>query len=196
MKIIIHKIIRLCRCETSYLKTLINKFGNTVLHNVFWPKADKANDKSWIFHTEKVVINKGHIRGRVSKQVTNGSKTAVMDVRGFLCVSLGSSIVQLHDSLGNRRACPCSEAGFSNQNCDRDWGTYYRRAAFCCAFSEGKRVFIKKCFLFTVGSVCLVKQFITKWKAFRWRRRGLKLSCRSGWDNSQKTSMLRVSTHW
>jgi hypothetical protein len=24
----------------------------------------------------------------------------------------------------------------------------------------------------------------------------LKRTCRSGWDNSQKTSMLRVSTHW
>jgi hypothetical protein len=27
-----------------------------------------------------------------------------MDVIGFLCVSLGSSTVQLHDSLGSRRA--------------------------------------------------------------------------------------------
>jgi hypothetical protein len=58
------------------------------------------------------------IRGRVSKQVTNGSKTAAMDVIGFLCVSLGSSTVQLHDSLGIRRACACSEAGFSSQNGD------------------------------------------------------------------------------
>jgi hypothetical protein len=31
-----------------------------------------------------------------------------MDVTGFLCVSLGSSTVQLHDSLGSRRACICS----------------------------------------------------------------------------------------
>jgi hypothetical protein len=30
-----------------------------------------------------------------------------MDVIGFLYVSLGSSTVQLHDSLGSRRACPC-----------------------------------------------------------------------------------------
>jgi hypothetical protein len=59
------------------------------------------------------------IRGRVSKSVTNGSKTAVMDVIGFLCVSLGSSTVQLHDSLGSRRACACSQAGFSSQNGDR-----------------------------------------------------------------------------
>jgi hypothetical protein len=59
------------------------------------------------------------IRGRVSKQVTNGSKTAVMDTIGFLCVSLGSSTVQLHDSLDGRFACICSEAGFSSQHGDR-----------------------------------------------------------------------------
>jgi hypothetical protein len=41
-----------------------------------------------------------------------------MDVIGFLYVSLGSSSVQLHDSLGSRRACACSEAGFSRQNGD------------------------------------------------------------------------------
>jgi hypothetical protein len=52
----------------------------------------------------------------VSKYVTNGSQTAVMDVICFLFVSLGSSIVKLHDSLGNRRAGVCSEAGFSSQN--------------------------------------------------------------------------------
>jgi hypothetical protein len=39
-----------------------------------------------------------------------------MDVIGFLCVSLGSSTVQLHYSLGSRCACVCSEAGFSSQN--------------------------------------------------------------------------------
>jgi hypothetical protein len=42
-----------------------------------------------------------------------------MDVIGFLCVSLGSSTVQLHDSLGSRLACACSEADFSSQNGDR-----------------------------------------------------------------------------
>jgi hypothetical protein len=34
----------------------------------------------------------------------------------ILFVSLGSSTVQLHDSLGSRRACACSEAGSSSQN--------------------------------------------------------------------------------
>jgi hypothetical protein len=55
----------------------------------------------------------------VSKYVTKESKTAVMDVIGFLYVSLDSSTVQLHDSLGSRRACSCSEDGFSSQNVDR-----------------------------------------------------------------------------
>jgi hypothetical protein len=59
------------------------------------------------------------ILGRVSIQVTNGRKTAVMDVIGFLCVSLGSSIVQLHVSVDSRPACAYSEAGFSSQIVDR-----------------------------------------------------------------------------
>jgi hypothetical protein len=50
---------------------------------------------------------------------TKASKTAVMDVTSFLYVSLGSSTVQLHDSLGSRRACACSEAGFRSQIGDR-----------------------------------------------------------------------------
>jgi hypothetical protein len=41
-----------------------------------------------------------------------------MEVIGFLFVSLGSSTVQLHDSLGSWRARACSEAGFTSQNGD------------------------------------------------------------------------------
>jgi hypothetical protein len=48
-----------------------------------------------------------------------------MDVIGFLCISLGSSTAQLHDSTGSRRACACSEAGFSSKNGDRASGVYY-----------------------------------------------------------------------
>jgi hypothetical protein len=100
-----------------------------------------------------------------------------MDVIGFLCVSLGSSTVPLHDSLGTRHARACSEAGFSSQNGSCAWGMYYRRRAFCYAFFCGqndsmKRIFIKKCFLFTVGSVCRVKRFTSRWQMFRWWRRG------------------------
>jgi hypothetical protein len=58
------------------------------------------------------------VRGRVSKYGKNGSKRAVMDVICFLCISRGSSTVKLHDSLGSRRACACSEAGFGSQNGD------------------------------------------------------------------------------
>jgi hypothetical protein len=43
------------------------------------------------------------LRGRVSKYDTNGSKKAVMDVISIFYVSLGSSTVQIHDSLGNRQ---------------------------------------------------------------------------------------------
>jgi hypothetical protein len=50
-----------------------------------------------------------------------------MNVIGFLCVSLGSSIAQLHKRLGSRRACVCSVAGFSSHNDDL-------REAFCCTF--------------------------------------------------------------
>jgi hypothetical protein len=42
-----------------------------------------------------------------------------MDVIGFLCISLDSSTVQLHDSPGSGCACTSSEAGFSGQNGDR-----------------------------------------------------------------------------
>jgi hypothetical protein len=38
-----------------------------------------------------------------------------MDAIGVLRVSLGSSTVQLHDSLRSRQPCACSEAGFSRK---------------------------------------------------------------------------------
>jgi hypothetical protein len=56
----------------------------------------------------KLYTKEMKLQGRVSKKVTNGSKTAVMDILGFLRVSIGSSTVQLHDSLGCRHVCACS----------------------------------------------------------------------------------------
>jgi hypothetical protein len=52
-----------------------------------------------------------------------------------------------------------------------------KSSVLLCAFLVGKRtqckrIFIKKCFLFTLGSVCRVKRFISGWQTFRWRRRG------------------------
>jgi Ni,Fe-hydrogenase maturation factor len=48
------------------------------------------------------------IRAGVSKEVTNESKTAVMDIIRFLCVSLGSRTSKIHDSLGSIGAFTCS----------------------------------------------------------------------------------------
>jgi hypothetical protein len=88
-----------------------------------------------------------------------------MDVIGFLCVSLGSSRVQLHDSLGSIRPCAYSEAGFSSKNGDLAWGgtTEQQRSfiLFCGQKVSVQKIFIKKCFLFTFGSVCRVKRFTT-----------------------------------
>jgi hypothetical protein len=39
-------------------------------------------------------------------------------------LSLGSSTVELHSSLRSRRACACSEIGFSSQSGDRAEGIY------------------------------------------------------------------------
>jgi hypothetical protein len=100
-----------------------------------------------------------------------------MDVIGFTCVSLGSSTVQLHDILGSRRACACSEAGFSSQNGDRVWGVYYRRPAFCFVFFLwAKGLSAKDIHEEMVpvcgGSVCGIKQFTAGWQTFCWWRRG------------------------
>jgi hypothetical protein len=55
----------------------------------------------------------------VNTYITNGSETTVMDVIGFQCVSLDSSTVQLHESLGSRSACAFSEVVLSSKNGDR-----------------------------------------------------------------------------
>jgi hypothetical protein len=38
---------------------------------------------------------------------------------------------------------------------------------FCGQKDSMQRIFIKKCFLFTVGSACRVKRFTTGWQTFR-----------------------------
>jgi hypothetical protein len=38
---------------------------------------------------------------------------------------------------------------------------------FLWAKGLNAKIFIKKCFLFTVGSVCRIKQFTTWWQTFR-----------------------------
>jgi hypothetical protein len=118
-----------------------------------------------------------------------------MEVIHFLCASLSSSTAQLHDGLRRRRPCAYSEAGLSSQNWDRAWGVYYGRAAFCAVFLWAKNsmqtVFIKKYFLFTVGSVWSIKRFTTglrnSLKDVR-NSQVMKRSCGSGWDNKSLLS--------
>jgi hypothetical protein len=98
--------------------------------------------------------------GRVSKQVTNAYKRAVMNVIGVLYVPLGSSTLQ----VSIRCECAYSETGFSSQNGDRAWGVYYRSTAFLFCVLVGKKdsmqnICIKKCFPFTMGSIRRVKRF-------------------------------------
>jgi hypothetical protein len=86
-----------------------------------------------------------------------------MDVMGSLCVSVDSSTVQLHDNLGNRRVCTCSETGFSSQNGDHSWGVFYRSATFCCAFLWIKRLKVKnihKEMFLVCGGKCLSREAV------------------------------------
>jgi hypothetical protein len=62
-----------------------------------------------------------------------------MDVIGSLCISLDSSTVQHHDSLDSRRACVCSEAGFSSQNKTVFEEGVLPKSSVCCAFFMSKK---------------------------------------------------------
>jgi hypothetical protein len=52
--------------------------------------------------------------------------------------AIGSSTVQLHESLGSRRAYAYSEAGFSSKNGDLASRVYYRRAGSVVRFFRAK----------------------------------------------------------
>jgi hypothetical protein len=135
-----------------YNLTCITVKGNSTLH----------------WKTRLPLVFSRNMRKRVSKY----DKSAVINAIGFLCVSLGSCTVQLQKSFAGRRAYACSEAYFSSQNGDHARGVYYRRTALCCAFLYGQKYSIqRKCFLFTVGSGCRIKWFITGCQKFRlWLR--------------------------
>jgi hypothetical protein len=70
---------------------------------------------------------------------------------------------------------------------------------FCGQKNSMKMIFIKKCFLFTVESVCRVKGFTAgsrqSLKDFL-KSQMMERRCGIGWDRSKNTSVLRVSTHW
>jgi hypothetical protein len=98
--------------------------------------------------------------------VTNGSKTAAMDVIGFLCISLGSSTVQFHDSLGSRhvhvqRLVSVVKMATVLDDCAAEEQLSVMR--FYGQKDAMQKIFIKRCFLFMVGSVCLVTWFTTGW---------------------------------
>jgi hypothetical protein len=118
---------------------------------------------------------------------------------GFLSALLGSSTVQLHDSLGIRGACACLEADFSSQNGDRAWGvnTEERRSGVCFLRERGLSAKdIHKEMLPVYGRKCLSRKAIHNWVAnVSLMTKRLKRRFRSSWDNNQKTSILRVSTH-
>jgi hypothetical protein len=107
-----------------------------------------------------------YLRG-VRNYVTNGSKTALMDVIAFLYVSLGSSTVQLRNRLSSRRMCACSEAIFSSQNGSHAFGVYYRRSEFCYAFFLWAKWLTAKDIhkgMFSVcGGKCLSRKAVHTW---------------------------------
>jgi hypothetical protein len=90
--------------------------------------------------------------------------------------------------LGSRSACACVEAGFSIQNGDllEECSTEEQRSVvrfFLWAEDSVKMMFVKKCFLFTMGNVCRVKRFTTEsrnsLKDVR-KSQTIKRRCRSG----------------
>jgi hypothetical protein len=112
-----------------------------------------------------------------------------MDVICFLCVSLGSSTAQIHVNIGNRRACACSEADCRGQNMWEGKTTEEQHffVRFMCGEKNAmQRIFIKKCILFTVGSVCRVKRFTTAWQTFLWWR--------WGWNGGAEVAETAVKT--
>jgi hypothetical protein len=92
-----------------------------------------------------------------------------MDVIGFLCVSLGSSTVQLHDSLGIRRACSCSEVGFSSYmttvlECTNEEGSVLLSFFFFCGQKDSAMDIHKEIFLVYSGK-CLSHRAVHNWLA-------------------------------
>jgi hypothetical protein len=81
-----------------------------------------------------------------------------MDVIGFLCVSLGSSTVQLHDSLVTdahahiQRLLSVVKMATVLEVYTTEEHHYVVHILW--AKDSMQRIFIKKCSLFTVGSVC------------------------------------------
>jgi hypothetical protein len=67
---------------------------------------------------------------------------------------------------------------------------------FCGQKDSMQRIFVKKCFLFMVGSVCRVKQFAAGSRNCHLGGRGFADDEEVETEVRKWTCMLRVSTHW
>jgi hypothetical protein len=69
--------------------------------------------------------------------------------------------VQLHDNLGSRRACACSEAGFSSRNGDRECTTEDQRSVvrFSCVKGLNAKDIHKEMFP-VCGGKCLSREAV------------------------------------
>jgi hypothetical protein len=89
-----------------------------------------------------------------------------MDVIGFVCVSLGSSTVQVYDSLNSSSHSPVQwlvsvvKLATKLEECTRSIEEQRSVVLFllCGQMDSLQRIFIKNFFFFTVGSVCRVKR--------------------------------------
>jgi hypothetical protein len=90
-----------------------------------------------------------------------------MDIIGFICVSLVSSTIQLHDSLGSRHACACSGAGFCSKNgdCAEECTTEEQRSVVrCLGGREGLNAKDINRGIFTLcGEKCLSLKAVHNW---------------------------------
>jgi hypothetical protein len=135
-------------------------------------------------------LAKGNRRGDNMRESLNRSQMELNNYNGcniFLCISLGSSTVQLHGSLGIRRACACSEGSFNSQNGDCAWGILLKSRILLCVSSDEKDlmriIFTKKYFQLTVGNIFHVKWSTNGWKIFRrW----------SGWNRDAEVTETTV----
>jgi hypothetical protein len=122
-----------------------------------------------------------------------------MDVTCFLCVSLGSSTVHLHDSLADAHAHVQSLVSVVKMATVLEGCITKEQLSvvrfFCGQRGSMIRVSIKKYFSFTVGSVCRVKRFKTGGKYFADEEQ-VETDVRKWLRQQSKSSMLRVSKHW
>jgi hypothetical protein len=130
---------------------------------------------------KKYCNSKNHI---TPGKVIIGSKTAVMDIIGFLNVSLCSSTVQLHDNLGGRHACTSSVVKTVSTLQQRITEDQHPVVHFLWtkelnakdSHKEMFPVYVGKCLLHKVVPPCLVNVSVMT--------RRLKQRRRSDWDNS------------